>query len=236
MHFVKLLKSFYAIQHLSLADMEVQIQRKIIICGQFHCVSSNWSYFLNILRITALLFNPHFHYVNQALNIFKRITPMAFLFRAANHLSKSDCVFHHITSFSSSPKASTVISRLSTLWFLGYAYGRHHPAPSRCPYSNPQNLYITFPCIRTLLLNWESWDEIIILDYPGGSNVVTRVCIRESNKDKIRKRRIGWWDQSLQWCTLYTEEKANCQGMQELLHKLSFEASSRNEDQVTPGF
>lgn len=63
---------------------------------------------------------------------------------------------------------------------------------------NPHSLWICY-FTQQMWLNEGFWDGVIILDYLGGPNVITKVLIREREKQESQRRRCddrsrGWGD------------------------------------------
>lgn len=93
------------------------------------------------------------------------------------------------------------------------------PPPKRQPCPNLSNLWIcdlTWQkgvCRCDWVKNLEMGETI--MDYPAGPNVIiTKVLTRGMQgcqSLRYRKKDMGWWEQSLEWCTLQMEEGATSQ-------------------------
>lgn len=128
-HFIKGLKVF-TIQHLSLANMEVQIQKEnvqfwtILLCpSQF--------YFSKYSSDDCLSLHPHFHYVTSSFEYFEKdytnyvaLGYSEALFLAVHYVSPC------ITPFNSTSSVFRGISGLLTFWVLDHAYDGPNNAPS----------------------------------------------------------------------------------------------------------
>ena len=88
--------------------------------------------------------------------------------------------------------------------------GRQDNNPQRYPCPDPQNLWMCYlHMAEGILLMWislGSWDGEIILDDPSGSSIITRVRIRERERQEgqSKRRRLddwsrGWSDVSQRW-------------------------------------
>ena len=108
-------------------------------------------------------------------------------------------------------------------------------------YSLEPVILLPFTAKETLQiwLSYRAWDENIILDLLGGSNIITRILIREGGREESQRERLK--DALL--LAFKMEQRARSQGMQMACgswkrpgNKSSLESPKRNAALSTPSF